>query len=72
MGLSILLRGTVTEKISYIFRIYDIKKKGFLRKEDFSRILASIYEMMSTSNSKAGFNQIDEKEHLNLVFQVSL
>lgn len=66
-----LLRGTVGDKLQWLFRFYDTKKKGFLEKDDFQRILNAIYEMMSKVNSKAGYDPIDEKEHLDLVWSVS-
>lgn len=65
-----LLRGTLSDKLQWLFRFYDTKKKGFLEKDDFQRILNSIYEMMSKMNSKAGCDSIDEKEHLDLVWSV--
>ncbi|KAL7981250.1 hypothetical protein Chor_002146 [Crotalus horridus] len=34
IGLSILLRGTVHEKLSWAFNLYDINKDGYITKED--------------------------------------
>lgn len=33
MGLSILLRGTVQEKLNWAFNLYDINKDGYITKE---------------------------------------
>lgn len=33
MGLSILLRGTVEEKLNWAFNLYDINKDGYITKE---------------------------------------
>lgn len=33
MGLSILLRGSVQEKLEWTFHLYDINRDGFINKE---------------------------------------
>lgn len=33
MGLSILLRGSVQEKLNWAFNLYDINKDGYITKE---------------------------------------
>lgn len=33
MGLSILLRGTVQDKLNWAFNLYDINKDGYITKE---------------------------------------
>ncbi len=33
IGLSVLLRGSVTEKLSWAFNLYDINKDGYITKE---------------------------------------
>ena len=37
MGLSILLRGTITEKLNWAFNLYDINKDGYITKEVHAR-----------------------------------
>uniref|UniRef100_A0A8D2LI19 Potassium voltage-gated channel interacting protein 3 n=1 Tax=Varanus komodoensis TaxID=61221 RepID=A0A8D2LI19_VARKO len=46
IGLSILLRGTVREKLSWAFNLYDINKDGCITKEEMLAIMKSIYDMM--------------------------
>ncbi|XP_058050834.1 calsenilin isoform X1 [Ahaetulla prasina] len=46
IGLSILLRGTVHEKLSWAFNLYDINKDGYITKEEMLAIMKSIYDMM--------------------------
>ncbi|XP_051965202.1 calsenilin-like isoform X4 [Xyrauchen texanus] len=46
IGLSVLLRGTVTEKLSWAFNLYDINKDGYITKEEMLLIMKSIYDMM--------------------------
>ncbi|XP_077787379.1 calsenilin isoform X2 [Podarcis muralis] len=45
IGLSILLRGTVHEKLKWAFNLYDINKDGYITKEMLA-IMKSIYDMM--------------------------
>ncbi|KFQ45038.1 Kv channel-interacting protein 4, partial [Nestor notabilis] len=46
MGLSILLRGTVQEKLKWAFNLYDINKDGYITKEEMLDIMKAIYDMM--------------------------
>ncbi|XP_058246712.1 Kv channel interacting protein 3a, calsenilin isoform X2 [Hemibagrus wyckioides] len=46
IGLSVLLRGSVTEKLNWAFNLYDINKDGYITKEEMLLIMKSIYDMM--------------------------
>lgn len=46
MALSILLRGSVREKLSWTFNLYDINKDGYINKEEMTDIIRAIYDMM--------------------------
>ncbi|XP_076989862.1 calsenilin isoform X2 [Tamandua tetradactyla] len=46
VGLSVLLRGTVHEKLRWAFNLYDINKDGLVTKEEMLAIVKSIYDMM--------------------------
>lgn len=46
IGLSVLLRGTVNEKLIWAFNLYDINKDGYVTKEEMLAIIQSIYDMM--------------------------
>ncbi|XP_054853750.1 calsenilin isoform X1 [Eublepharis macularius] len=46
IDLSILLRGTVHEKLNWAFNLYDINKDGYITKEEMLAIMKSIYDMM--------------------------
>ncbi|XP_044031077.1 calsenilin-like isoform X2 [Siniperca chuatsi] len=46
IGLSVLLRGSVTEKLRWAFNLYDINKDGYVTKEEMMAIMTSIYDMM--------------------------
>ncbi|XP_034451936.1 calsenilin-like isoform X1 [Hippoglossus hippoglossus] len=46
IGLSVLLRGSVTEKLNWAFNLYDINQDGYITKEEMLAIMQSIYDMM--------------------------
>ncbi|KAF4108246.1 Kv channel interacting protein 3b, calsenilin isoform X1 [Onychostoma macrolepis] len=46
IGLSVLLRGSETEKLRWAFNLYDINKDGYITKEEMLAIMKSIYDMM--------------------------
>lgn len=45
-GLSIILRGSITDKLNWAFNLYDINKDGCITKEEMTNIMRSIYDMM--------------------------
>lgn len=45
-NLSILLRGTVDEKLAWTFSLYDINGDGSISKEEMKEIVTAIYELM--------------------------
>uniref|UniRef100_A0A667WUI7 Potassium voltage-gated channel interacting protein 2 n=1 Tax=Myripristis murdjan TaxID=586833 RepID=A0A667WUI7_9TELE len=46
MGLSIILRGSITDKLNWAFNLYDLNKDGCITKEEMTDIMRSIYDMM--------------------------
>lgn len=68
IGLSVLSRGTLTEKLQWAFNLYDINGDGLITREEMLDIVSAIYEMMG----KFAEPCIDEhtaKEHVERVFQ---
>ncbi|KAM3834396.1 A-type potassium channel modulatory protein KCNIP2 isoform 1-T1 [Vipera latastei] len=45
-GLSIILRGTIDDRLSWAFNLYDLNKDGCITKEEMLDIMKSIYDMM--------------------------
>ena len=69
MGLSVLARGSLSEKLLWTFNLYDINGDGIITKEEMLDIVTSIYDMMGRFTE----NTIEErtaKEHVDNVFQV--
>ncbi|CAF0832442.1 unnamed protein product [Rotaria sordida] len=44
--LSILIHGSVKDRLSWIFDLYDLNKDGMLTKSELSQIVASIFQLM--------------------------
>ncbi|XP_040394463.1 calsenilin isoform X3 [Cygnus olor] len=68
VGLSVLLRGTVQEKLNWAFNLYDINKDGFITKEEMLEIMKSIYDMMGRCTLPAPRDSAPA-EHVELFFQ---
>lgn len=45
LGLSILSRGTVAEKLKWTFSLYDINGDGLITREEMTEIVTAIYEL---------------------------
>ncbi|KAL4609549.1 calsenilin-like isoform X1 [Arapaima gigas] len=68
IGLSVLLRGSVTEKLSWAFNLYDINKDGYITKEEMLAIMKSIYDMMGQHTSPSVRDEAPV-EHVEKFFQ---
>ena len=70
MGLSVLARGSLPERLQWAFSLYDVNGDGIITKDEMLDIVGSIYEMMGRFTEP----QVDEysaREHVDRVFQVS-
>ena len=71
MGLSVLSRGTLQERLQWAFNLYDINGDGFITKDEMTDIVSAIYEMMGRF-SEPMIDENTAKEHVDRVFLVSL
>uniref|UniRef100_A0A8C3G3D2 Potassium voltage-gated channel interacting protein 2 n=1 Tax=Cyclopterus lumpus TaxID=8103 RepID=A0A8C3G3D2_CYCLU len=46
VSLSIILRGSITDKLNWAFNLYDLNKDGCITREEMTDIMHSIYDMM--------------------------
>ena len=46
MGLSILSRGSMDEKLRWIFNLYDLNRDGKVTKDELLLVVTSIYDLM--------------------------
>ncbi|XP_058043839.1 Kv channel-interacting protein 2 isoform X1 [Ahaetulla prasina] len=70
-GLSIILRGTIDDRLNWAFNLYDLNKDGCITKEEMLDIMKSIYDMMGKYTYPA-MREEAPQEHVENFFQVSL
>ncbi|MGH0116434.1 UNVERIFIED_CONTAM: hypothetical protein FKN15_017084 [Acipenser sinensis] len=68
MALSILLRGSVREKLSWTFNLYDINKDGYINKEEMTDIIRAIYDMMGKYTYPV-LRRDAQRQHVDAFFQ---
>uniref|UniRef100_UPI00358EB56F Kv channel-interacting protein 4-like isoform X2 n=1 Tax=Myxine glutinosa TaxID=7769 RepID=UPI00358EB56F len=68
VGLSLLLRGTVNEKLFWTFNLYDINKDGYVTREEMLNIMKAIYDMMGKYTLPA-IKEEAPYEHVEKFFQ---
>ncbi|XP_064419043.1 Kv channel-interacting protein 2 isoform X2 [Latimeria chalumnae] len=67
-GLSIILRGTITDRLNWAFNLYDLNKDGCITKEEMMDIMKSIYDMMGKYTYPA-MKEESAQEHVETFFQ---
>ncbi|XP_043912199.1 Kv channel-interacting protein 2 isoform X1 [Protopterus annectens] len=67
-GLSIILRGTINDRLSWAFNLYDLNKDGCITKEEMMHIMKSIYDMMGKCTYPA-MREDAPQEHVESFFQ---
>ena len=53
IGLSVLARGSIQDKLRWTFSLYDINGDGIITKDELSRIIGSIYDLMGFINGNS-------------------
>ncbi|UJR08105.1 hypothetical protein I4U23_012382 [Adineta vaga] len=66
--LSTLCRGTIEERLKWIFALYDTKKSGKLTKDDFHVILCAVYSLLGNVSNRH-YDHETIREHTTNVFQ---
>nr|XP_020019965.1 Kv channel-interacting protein 1 isoform X3 [Castor canadensis] len=67
-ALSILLRGSVYEKLRWTFNLYDINKDGYINKEEMMDIVKAIYDMMGKYTYPV-LKEDTPRQHVDVFFQ---
>lgn len=68
MGLSIILRGTINDRLNWAFNLYDLNKDGCITKEEMMAIMKSIYDMMGKCTFPC-MQDDTHREHVESFFQ---
>ena len=69
VGLSVLARGTLQEKLQWAFNLYDVNHDGIITKEEMSDIVTAIYDMMGRY-VEPSIDDTSAKDHVERIFQV--
>ncbi|XP_035982023.1 Kv channel-interacting protein 2 isoform X7 [Fundulus heteroclitus] len=67
-GLSIILRGTINDRLNWAFNLYDLNKDGCITKEEMLDIMKSIYDMMGKYTYPTMMDDAP-REHVESFFQ---
>ncbi|XP_034095148.1 Kv channel-interacting protein 2 isoform X2 [Gymnodraco acuticeps] len=68
VSLSIILRGSITDKLNWAFNLYDLNKDGCITREEMTDIMGSIYDMMGKYTYPC-MKENASKEHVDNFFQ---
>ena len=71
IGLSVLARGSIQDKLRWTFSLYDINGDGIITKDELSRIIGSIYDLMGKSVEPI-VEESTAKEHVDKLFEVNV
>lgn len=69
MGLSLLLRGSLHEKLQWAFSLYDINGDGVITSDEMVSIITSVYDIMGKF-AEPRFDEKTVREHAEFVFEV--
>jgi len=69
LGLSVLARGTIQEKLLWAFSLYDINGDGLITKEEMHDIVSSVYDLLGRGVEPT-ISDRTAKDHAETVFQV--
>ncbi|XP_062284165.1 Kv channel-interacting protein 2-like isoform X5 [Scomber scombrus] len=68
VSLSIILRGSITDKLNWAFNMYDLNKDGCITREEMTNIMHSIYDMMGKYTYPC-MKDDTPKDHVDSFFQ---
>lgn len=70
--LSKVSRGSVEEKLQWVFGLYDLDGDGLISKEEMFDVVSSIYEMLGRyTQPQCAEPQTAAREHVERIFHVS-
>ncbi|GAB6033791.1 Kv channel-interacting protein 4 [Chamberlinius hualienensis] len=68
VALSVLSRGSLSEKLQWAFHLYDINGDGFITKDEMHNIVNSIYDLMGKCTEPV-IEDATTREHVERVFE---
>lgn len=70
IGLSVLSRGSIDEKLRWTFNLYDINGDGYISREEMKDVVTAIYELMG-SCAEPFLEEGVVNDRVDRLFQVS-
>jgi Ca2+-binding EF-hand superfamily protein len=67
--LSTIMRGTLDEKIKWLFNFYDLNKDGKISHDEVASMITSIYDLMG-EHVNPPINENTKNEHIESVLKV--
>ncbi|XP_016355773.1 Kv channel-interacting protein 2 [Sinocyclocheilus anshuiensis] len=67
-GLSLILRGSIYDRLNWVFNFYDLDKDGFITREEMMKIMKSIYDLMG-KYVYPSMHDDTPREHVEKFFQ---
>jgi Ca2+-binding EF-hand superfamily protein len=67
LGLSVLSRGSIEEKLRWIFDLYDVDQDGLLTTDDIEQVMRSVYSMMG-SPTNPPIEEDTIADHVSYIF----
>ncbi|CAH1784550.1 unnamed protein product [Owenia fusiformis] len=68
VGLSILSRGSIHDKLQWAFRLYDINGDGIVTKDEMVDIVSAIYDMMGRY-AEPSVEETTARDHVENIFE---
>ena len=69
VGLSLLARGSLAEKLQWVFNLYDVNRDGQITKDEMLDIISSIYDMMGRF-AEPCIEENTARQHVDRIFEV--
>ena len=66
-----LCRGTIDEKLRWIFRLYDINGEGSITRDSIAEVILSFYDLLGRS-VQPRVEEEDVQEHVDRIFEVCI
>ena len=70
-GMSLISRGSLHEKLQWIFSLYDVNGDGVISKQEMIDIVTAIYDLMGRHTEAFG-EACSPRDHADIIFRVSV
>ena len=70
VGLSVLVRGSLEEKLRWAFSLYDQDRDGYISREEMEDVVGSVFDLMGRTGDPVAEEEIIA-ERVSQMFEVS-